>query len=175
MLFACSEKSGSKPRRPKILANVLEEISSRVSYHERIKKAASTNVAEAETILAEMVGNNVSPSTLTFNYIIKAYGVSQNSILTTALALQMFGTNAWKFVSSTTWGALCSHRGREGARSHESRECRAQCSHLQHADRRLRQELDDRARIGSFLLSPHMLTGEVKALRQADVRNHVSF
>jgi pentatricopeptide repeat protein len=74
------KSSGQKTRRPKILANVLEEIESRCNYNERIKRAASSsppNVSEAESILSEMTKNNVAPSTLTYNYLIKAYGFSQ--------------------------------------------------------------------------------------------------
>ena len=59
--------SSKETRRAKILANVLEEIESRCVYNERIKRASShnpPNVVEAESILAEMVMNDISPSTL---------------------------------------------------------------------------------------------------------------
>ena len=61
--------SSQKTRRPKILANVLEEIESRCVYNERIKRAAShnpPNVVEAENILAEMVKNGISPMWFTW-------------------------------------------------------------------------------------------------------------
>ena len=72
--------SSKETRRAKILANVLEEIESRCVYNERIKRAASQhppNVVEAENIPAKMVKNGISPSTLSYNYLIKAYGLSQ--------------------------------------------------------------------------------------------------
>merc|ERR1712022_90817 len=76
------KSSGQKTRRPKILANVLEEIESRCNYNERIKRAASSsppNVSEAESILSEMTKNNVAPSTLTYNNLIGAYSKSTSS------------------------------------------------------------------------------------------------
>ena len=68
----CTTHKGSsqKTHRPKILANILEEIESCCVYTEQIKRAVShnpLNVIEAGSILAEMVKNGISLGTVSYN------------------------------------------------------------------------------------------------------------
>ena len=99
--------------RPKVLASVFEQIDSRSAYNARIKHAACQDppiMSEVTSAFREMKEEGIAPSTVSYNYLLRAHAFSQQraSARTCARtpAHMAHQTNARACAHSTHWQSV---------------------------------------------------------------------